>query len=144
MASRDDHHIHRFITNQSLLHAEFSNLSTSFHLPFYVYYPHSKAAFLSGKTSACLRSIQKYLIGNAIVAGRIGRKYEAAFHIGESNWSADAHQCIPEHRPWPGRRCDRCLRFDYACSANKTKREERHPRHGVTPIPIVQNTEAHW
>lgn len=29
-------------------------------------------------------------------------------------------QCIPTHRSWPGRRCDRCIRFDYPCSASTT------------------------
>ena len=33
-------------------------------------------------------------------------------------------QCLPEDRVWPGRRCDRCLKYGYICSASRTKSQE--------------------
>ena len=35
-------------------------------------------------------------------------------------------QCTPADRVWPGRRCDRCLKYGYVCSANKSKDQERN------------------
>ena len=34
------------------------------------------------------------------------------------------NQCLPQVRQWPGRRCDRCQKYNYICSANKTKEEQ--------------------
>ena len=31
---------------------------------------------------------------------------------------------MPEQRAWPGRKCERCVRYSYTCSANRTAAEE--------------------
>ncbi|KAK6535687.1 hypothetical protein TWF694_002137 [Orbilia ellipsospora] len=32
--------------------------------------------------------------------------------------------CTPKNRQWPGRRCDRCVRYNFKCSANSLRNDE--------------------
>ena len=51
-------------------------------------------------------------------------------------------QCSPETRRWPGSKCDRCHRYDYECSANRTISEERAGSQGddspTNPAPTSE------
>ncbi|KAK6535046.1 hypothetical protein TWF281_006344 [Arthrobotrys megalospora] len=38
----------------------------------------------------------------------------------------DKKCCLPKPRKWPGRRCDRCIKYNYRCSASTTSAEQ-HP-----------------
>jgi len=33
-------------------------------------------------------------------------------------------QCLPTERRWPGVRCERCIKYNYVCSANRSKEDE--------------------
>ncbi|KAJ6262945.1 hypothetical protein Dda_1503 [Drechslerella dactyloides] len=39
----------------------------------------------------------------------------------------DRQKCVPRERPWPGVKCDRCIKYGYACSANVSKSGEEPP-----------------
>lgn len=60
----------------------------------------------------------------------------------------DRQECLPENRPWPGTRCNRCEKFDYTCSASRTKIEEENgelpnPPFVKETIPPVFDTPTH-
>ena len=45
---------------------------------------------------------------------------------------------MPEERKWPVKRCDRCQRHNYVCSASRTKIEEKS-----ISTDIASKTENH-
>ncbi|KAF3289244.1 hypothetical protein TWF970_003025 [Orbilia oligospora] len=54
----------------------------------------------------------------------------------------DRQKCVPRERPWPGVKCDRCIKYGYACSANVSKSGEEPPVYRTRGMPHSQSTSV--